>query len=153
MRLWRVTRAPFAALDGEGARIHGGRYSAPGLPVVALANEAALAVLITLRYLPPDLAGVAEDYVLGWTEVDAVPERMADDGDDRRLRDSVGLWLEERRSLLAAISSRVLPEADVVLLNPRHPDAAGVPPLRTRPFDFAACLHTPPMRERFAQGG
>lgn len=59
-------------------------------------------------------------------------------------------WLEERRGLLAAVRSRVLPEADVVLLNPLHPDAATVPPLVTRPFSFAECLHIPPMQERYA---
>jgi hypothetical protein len=58
-------------------------------------------------------------------------------------------WLEERRGLLAAVRSRVLPEADVVLMNPLHPDAARVPPLVTRPFSFAECLHTPPMLERY----
>jgi hypothetical protein len=59
-------------------------------------------------------------------------------------------WLEERRSLLAAVRPQVLPEADVVLMNPRHPDAARVPPLITRPFSFAECLHTPPMLARYS---
>ena len=49
-----------------------------------------------------------------------------------------------------ALPSRVLPEADVVMMNPRHPDAAHVPPLTTRPFSFAQCLHTPPMLGRYA---
>jgi hypothetical protein len=39
----------------------------------------------------------------------------------------------------------VLPEADVILMNPVHPDAAGVKPLVTRRFSFADCLHVPPM--------
>ena len=40
--------------------------------------------------------------------------------------------------------------ADVVLMNPLHPDAARVPPLVTRPFSFADCLHTPPMMARYS---
>jgi hypothetical protein len=88
--------------------------------------------------------------VLGWIEIDAIPERVHDaDGDDA-IRDRVTEWLQERRSLLAAVRSRVLPEADVVLMNPLHPDAAGVPPLVTRPFSFAECLHTPPMLARYS---
>jgi len=59
-------------------------------------------------------------------------------------------WLEECRSLLAAVRSQVLPEADVVLMNPLHPDAARVPPFVTRPFSFAECLHTPPMLARYS---
>ena len=71
----------------------------------------------------------------------------------RAIRDWVTEWLEARRGLLAAVHSRVLPEADVVLMNPRHPDVENVQPLVTRPFSFAECLHTPPMLARYASGG
>ena len=111
------------------------------------ASEAGLAVLVALRYLPGDPAGAPDDYVLGWTEVDATPERVPDEQGEQASRAFVTRWLEERRSLLAAVRSKVLPEADVVMMNPAHPDAARVPPLVTRPFSFAECLHTPPMRD------
>ena len=150
MKLWRLTRATYVALDGQGALLNGARYAPPGVAVVSLASEAGLAVLVALRYLPRDLQGIAEDYVLGWTGVDAVPERVPDPDEDT-IRTFVGEWLTSKRSLLAAVRSKVLPEADVVLLNPAHPDAAGVPPLITRPFDFAECLHTPPMLARFKE--
>ena len=150
MKLWRLTRAPFVALDGQGALLNGARYAPEGTRVVSLASEAGLAVLVALRYLPRDLVGIADDYVLGWTEVDAVPERVPDP-DEGRIRAFVGEWQASKRSLLAAVRSKVLPEADVVLLNPEHPDAARVPPLTTRPFDFAECLHTPPMLSRFRE--
>ena len=145
MKLWRLTRAPFVALDGEGALRNGARYAPDGVPVVSLASEAALAVLIALRYQPRDFAGIPDDYVLGWTKVAAVPERVPDEHGEDAIRAFVGAWLASRRSLLAALPSRVLPEADVVLLNPAHPAAPQVPPLTCRPFSFAECLHTPPM--------
>ena len=150
MKLWRLTRAPYVALDGKGAELYGARYAPPGLAVVSLASEAGLAVLVALRYQPRDLVGVPDDFVLGWTEVEAVPER-APDADEDTIRSFVGEWLESRRSLLAAIRSKVLPEADVVLLNPAHPAAARVPPLNTRLFSFAECLHTPPMLAAFKE--
>jgi RES domain-containing protein len=150
MRLWRLTRSGQTALDGAGAAKHGGRYSPPGAPVVNFASEAGLAVLVALRYLPGDPADAPDDYVLGWTEVDAFPERADARGDDDAIRHWVTDWLAERRSLLAAVRSRVLPEADVVLMNPLHPEAARVPPLVTRPFSFAECLHTPPMLEHYS---
>ena len=113
--------------------------------MVNFASEAGLAVLIALRYLPGDPADAPDDCVLGWTEIDAIPERVPEaDGDDA-IRVWISCWLEERRSLLAAVRSQVLPEADVVLMNPLHPDAARVRPLVTRPFSFAECLHAPPM--------
>jgi RES domain-containing protein len=145
MRLWRLTRTGRTALDGEGTLKHGGRYSPPGVPVVNFASEAGLAVLVALRYLPGDPVDAPADYVLGWTEIDATPERAPDAPGDDAIRDWVADWLEERRSLLAAVRSRVLPEADVVLLTTLHSDAARVPQLVTRPFSFAECLHTPPM--------
>src|SRR5579859_3071090 len=148
MRLWRLTRAGQRALDGAGTIAHGGRYSPPGAPVVNFASEAGLAVLVALRYLPGDPADAPDDYVLGWTEVDAVPER-APDADEETIRAFVADWIDERRSLVAAVRSRVLPEAEVVLINLQHPDATRVPPLTTRPFSFAECLHTPPMLERY----
>ena len=58
----------------RGTLKHGGRYSPPGAPVVNFASEAGLAVLVALRYLPGSPADAPDDYVLGWTEIDAVPE-------------------------------------------------------------------------------
>jgi RES domain-containing protein len=139
MRLWRLTRTGQTALDGAGTSKHGGRYSPPGAPVVNFASEAGLAVLVALRYLPGDPADAPDDCVLGWTEIDAIPESAW-----------VTCWLEERRSLLAAVRSQVLPEAGIVLMNPLHPDAARIRPLVTRPFSFAECLHTPPMLARYS---
>jgi RES domain-containing protein len=149
MRLWRLTRSGHTALDGAGTLEHGGRYSPPGVPVVNFASEAGLAVLVALRYLPGNPADAPDDYALGWTEIDSVPERVPD-ADDDAIREWVTDWLLERRGLLAAVRSQVLPEANVVLMNPLHPDAARVPPLVTRPFSFAECLHTPPMLARYS---
>jgi hypothetical protein len=53
--------------------------------------------------------------------------------------------------LLAATPSAVLPEAEIVMMNPRHPDAAKVAALTYRKFDFAACLHRPPMLGKFEE--
>jgi RES domain-containing protein len=151
MRLWRLTRSDETALDGVGTAKHGGRYSPPGVPVVNFASEPGLAVLVALRYLVGDPREAPNDYILGWTEVDATPERARDEDGDDSIRDWVSEWLEERRSLLAAVRSAVLPEADVVLMNPLHPAASGVQPLVTRAFSFAECLHTPPMLARYVR--
>jgi RES domain-containing protein len=150
MRLWRLTRASQTALDGAGTLRHGGRYSPPGSPVVNFASEAGLAVLVALRYLPAGPSEAPDDYVLGWTEIDAAPERAPESVGDDAVRAWVTEWLEERRCLLAGVRSQVLPEADVVLMNALHPDAAQVPPLVVRPFSFVECLHTPPMLARYS---
>jgi hypothetical protein len=67
---------------------------------------------------------------------DAAPADAA-----RRLRAALTLW---RGPALA----------NVRLEDPAaHPDAARVPPLVTRPFSFAECLHTPPMKARYKSEG
>lgn len=150
MKLWRLTRAVHVALDGAGPEPHGARYSSPGKPVVNLASEAGLAVLVALRYLKSDLSDAPDDMVLGWTEIDAVPEPVLGSDDESRGR-FVDDWLDSRRSLLASVPSRVLPEGDIVMMNPLHRDAAKVPPLVIRPFSFAETLHTPPMLGKLGQ--
>lgn len=149
MKLWRLCRKPHVALDGAGAIKFGGRYSSPGRAVVSFASEAGLAVLVTLRYVLPVGLDDHDDYVLGWTTVDVEPDRIADDLSRDATKTYVDNWLETRRSLLAVVRSKVLPEADIILLNPLHPDAVQVPPLATRPFSFFECLHTPPMLDTF----
>ena len=69
MKLWWLTRAPYVALGGA-------RYAPSDVPVVSLASEAGLAVLVALRYQPRGLQGIPDDFVLGWTQVAAVPERV-----------------------------------------------------------------------------
>ena len=98
MKLWRLTRAPFLALDGSGPELHGGRWTSPGLPVVNFASEASLAILVVLRYLPRDLAGIDTDYHLGWTQTDATPERLAYHRDAAIKRERGDDWLQSTRS-------------------------------------------------------
>jgi hypothetical protein len=71
-----LTRAPFVPLDGARAELYGARHASPGRPLVNFTSEAGLPMLVALRYLPGDLAGIDEDYVLGWTEVAVEPERL-----------------------------------------------------------------------------
>src|SRR5258705_11810063 len=111
MRLWRLTRTGQTALDGAGTSKHGSRYSPPGAPVVNFASEAGLAVLVALRYLPGDPADAPGDYVLGWTEIDAIPESVRDAQGDEAIRDWVTDWLGGRRGLPAAGGCQVLPRA------------------------------------------
>jgi hypothetical protein len=81
-----------------------------------------------------------------------IPERVRNARGDDAIRAWVARWLKERRSLLAPVQSQVLPEADVVLMNPLHLDAARVRPLVTRPSaspsasTFHRCSRPTPVR-------
>jgi RES domain-containing protein len=57
MRVYRVCSAAYASLDGEGARLYGGRWNSPGLAIVYTASSLSLAILETrvhLRRIPVD---------------------------------------------------------------------------------------------------
>lgn len=149
MKLWRLTRNEHLALDGNGALQFGGRYSSPGRPIVSFASEAGLAVLVALRYWQGGGELNEAGYVLGWTSTDAVPERVPSELADTAKRAFVDEWAAAGRSLLIAVQSAVLPEADVILMNAQHPEARTIAPLSTRPFSFAECLHRPPMLEQY----
>jgi RES domain-containing protein len=110
VKLWRLVRPGHEALDGEGARRLGGRYASAGRPIVPFASEAALAVLIAMRYVEPDGEAWQAEYRLGWTQSDALPERLPERLDDAGKTAWVDAWAQGQRSLLAALPSAVLPE-------------------------------------------
>ena len=61
MRLWRITREPYQALDGEGAKRNGGRWNSEGVPVVYLSPALSLAALEYLVHI--DIEDVPDDLV------------------------------------------------------------------------------------------
>lgn len=127
MRVWRLTRRPFANLSGEGARRHGGRWTSPGRPVVYTAESPALALLEVLVHLDltPDL--LPTDYVI--MEVD-VPDDVSrsqvsrDEAASSSPRVIGDAWLAESSASMLAVPSVIVPQLSNYLLNPTHGDAA-----------------------------
>jgi RES domain-containing protein len=123
MLAWRLCREPFATLTGEGARRYGGRWNAPGRPVVYAASNAALAVLEVRVHLDLPLNLLPDDYVLLTIELDdpvveqvtSVPADPGAFGDD---------WLREQRTPVLQVPSLIVPESANLLLNPAHSAAA-----------------------------
>ncbi len=147
--LWRVCRAPFAALDGEGARLYGGRWNPAGLAVVYTATSLALAALETLAHTDPDL--VPDDLVALRIETGGLDVPMLDDralpegwrtgGGESRNQAFGEKWVSSARSALLLLPSALLPGAAApaeanVLLAPGHPDAARVRIAEQLPFAF-----------------
>jgi RES domain-containing protein len=132
---WRVCRAVHADLSGAGAERHGGRWNSPGLPVVYLAGQSALAVLEVRVHLdlPPEL--IPADYVLLRVKLpaDSVEECATLATDPRAAGDA---WLRSGRSAVLRVPSVLVPDAWNLLLNPRHPRAAAAEVERSEPFRF-----------------
>jgi RES domain-containing protein len=127
MRVWRLTRRPFADLSGEGARRYGGRWTSPGKAVVYTAESPSLALLEVLVHLDltPDL--LPAHYVMMEIEVPDDAWRLdiaslpADHPDPRAAGDA---WLAGGVESVLAVSSVVVPRQTNYLLSPLHPDAA-----------------------------
>jgi RES domain-containing protein len=128
-------------MDGEGARLWGGRWNSVGAPVVYLSDSLALATLEVLVHLPrverqkgeiPPYLAVALDVQDHHIDDPGYPPGIPSD-ETQALGDS---WLASRSSLALLVPSRVIPLERNVLLNPRHPAISEVTIALTEPFVF-----------------
>lgn len=144
-RVFRVCRARYACLDGEGAKRAGGRWNSPGKSVVYMAESVALAVLENLVHLS------RRDFPTGYVSVAAVlPDGisfMEEDVLRRRppLRDLAteelgNWWWESRRSAVLQVPSFVVSGAYNYLLNPEHPEFSAIQVEPPAIFHFDARL-------------
>lgn len=128
---WRLVkpRHAAAAFDGEGARLHGGRWNSPGTRVAYASDSIALAALEVLAHLqstavlqayflvslrfPEESVEVLEQAALParWRRFPSPPENQAIG--DR--------WVAEGRSLILRVPSALVPAAANFLINPSHP--------------------------------
>jgi RES domain-containing protein len=142
VRLWRLTKEQFLpGLDGEGARLAGGRWNSPGLPVVYCSSSLALAALEALVNIPRlrRRAGELQPLIAVALEVDEAA--IVDPGFPRTQHVAVSraagdAWLRSASSLGLSVPSRIIPLERNVLLNPRHPGMAEVTVTLTEPFVF-----------------
>ncbi len=129
--IYRVCRARYARLDGEGARLAGGRWNSPGRAVVYMAESVALAVLENLVHMS------LQDFPIGYVCVAAVlPDSLnIATEQDLRLRadlrelssqDLGDWWIDSKESAVLEVSSAVVADEHIHLLNPAHPEFARI---------------------------
>lgn len=145
MIVWRLTRSAFRTLDGEGARLAGGRWNTEGRAVVYASSTLALAALEYLVHVDPedvpdDLVALRVELPAGAREkrvdpTDLPPDwnRVPDHPACRALGDR---WIEAGAALALRVPSAIVPEEENVLLDPRHPDAGRLKITRQRRFAF-----------------
>lgn len=147
MIVWRIARQKYQRLDGEGARLNGGRWNSEGRPVVYASATLSLAALEYLVHVEPLLAPsdlvaveieVLDDRDAGaqadpsrfppgdWQRYPA-PEWQAELGD---------MWLDDGTFLWLAVPSVIVPGEYNVLINPRHSRMDEVRVLSAHSFGF-----------------
>jgi RES domain-containing protein len=147
MLVYRLVKARYAerALDGAGAKTHGGRWNGKGTAMVYASDSVALSALELLVHLQRQ--GLLNAYVLFTLSVpdsrvmvldrtllpadwrrDPPPASTAAIGDE---------WVASGLSPALSVPSTLIPQQSNILLNPGHPDFAAVAAEATRePFDF-----------------
>ena len=142
MRIWRLTEERHSpGLDGEGARLWGGRWNSVGEPVVYLSASLALAALEVLVHLPriERQKGALPSYLAIGLDVpdDLIEDSGQPPGIPSNETQTIGdKWLRSMKSLALSVPSRVIPLERNVLLNPRHPAMADVGIALAEPFVF-----------------
>ena len=143
--LWRIARRPYA-LDrvGAGARDSGGRWNAVGTAVIYAGRTIGIAALEKFVHLagvvPPDLVLVRVVVPDGASsETPAIADLPADWNALRHGPLSVQFgtrWARQKRSLVLYVPSAIIPEESIGVLNPNHPEFAGVRIVVEREFRY-----------------
>lgn len=138
MIVYRLTSARFPRCDGEGARLYGGRWNSPGRAVVYAAATQSLAALEILAHT----AALGEDYVVIAIELPAgLAAEEARRGDLPRwdlagTREKGDQWLEQGRTVVLRVPSKVVPAEAIYVINPAHPDFPRLRIAQPEPFRF-----------------
>jgi RES domain-containing protein len=129
VRLYRIADERFGPENGEGARIHGGRWNSPGRAVIYSCTTYAGAMLEKLvhtgRQIPkhqvcvtfeaPDTLPVTTlsvEKLAGWQWADFLVSRSA-----------VDAWLQRQESPILLVPSVIFEVERNALINPAHPEA------------------------------
>jgi RES domain-containing protein len=145
MRVWRLARRVYSALDGEGARRAGGRWNSPGVPVVYTSSALSLAVLELLAHTDPDLLPndlyafeieVPGSLTPRLLDVSTLPSNWRQIPNHPACRAIGDDWLKARSHALLGVPSAVIPEELNYLINPAHPDTGRIKVVRSRPFSL-----------------
>lgn len=141
---FRITRAPYADLTGEGARLAGGRWNRPGRAAVYASESRALCALESLVHMrpnrvPPDLVLLRIDIPESvsqetWT-ANKLPKGWTGIGDDAT-RDRGDAWLESAQAAVLWAPSAIVQQEMNAIINPMHPDHRNMRIAESTPFTF-----------------
>jgi len=129
---WRIVKKRYAgsAFDGEGARLFGGRWNSPGVPVVYVASTRSLAVLEMAVHL--DRSTLLSSFVLipckfderlvTFAAHDRLPAQWRRDPPPPELAQIADAWVKAAQSAVLVVPSAIIEEETNFLLNPAHLD-------------------------------
>lgn len=145
MRVWRITRQRYVKLDGEGARLNGGRWNSVGVAAVYASETLALAALeylvhVDVEDVPSDLCAlklaVPDDAPLEEVALGDLPSDWNRVEDHPACTGRGDQWARTGAALVLRVPSVVIPAEHNYLLNSRHPLMEKVRVVSTETFAF-----------------
>ena len=155
MIVWRIASLGHAALDGEGARVYGSRWTPRGLSAVFASATLSLAALERFVHTDPDLEPtdlvaieirfksairtehlVISDLPANWREYPA-PVELTSLGER---------WLRAGRTVALSVPSAVVPRERNVIINPAHRDFGKLTVAQPEPFSYDPRMWKTPTR-------
>jgi RES domain-containing protein len=141
--VYRICSSAYPKNDGEGAKLHGGRWNHKGTPLLycgSTVSLCALEVLANSEKLPKDMIVIAAE----------IPDRLQvpeySEGDlpidwnapipPLLTKDLGTTWAKSRTSLAISVPSAIVPDERNYLVNPLHPDFSKIKFSHPRPFVF-----------------
>ena len=149
IRAWRIvkTRHVAAAFTGDGARLHGGRWNAPGVPVVYTSGSQALAALELLVHLNPpvtfSLAAIPVEFdasLIARIDRGKLPADWRAEPVPASTRALGDEWVRSGAAAVLEVPSVIIPAESNYVLNPRHPHFSQVRVGAAEAFVFDARL-------------
>ena len=147
--VWRIaTESPaYPANDtrGTGAKMTGGRWNSPGVPLLYCASSVSLAVLETLSHLQTsDLPfnrcvvriDIPDELWLNRLRLTPLPGawNVVPHGISSALAGDA--WAASLSSTLLEVPSVIVPEEINILINPQHPDCAHITATTVRRWEY-----------------
>lgn len=131
-------------MDGEGARIHGGRWNPPGIAAVYLADSRALAALEILVHASRDAIGLEwavleveiPDKLIGSVDLADLPDGWNSQPSSFQARAIGAKWISEGKQVALRLPSAIIPEETAIILNPEHGKISQVEVSAPRDFPF-----------------
>jgi RES domain-containing protein len=145
VRVHRICRKAQQKLDGEGARLYGGRWNSPGQAAVYASGTLSLAAIEYLIHIDPadvpgDLVALAievpDDVEVEVVEAKDLPSSWERTVEHPACRKAGDTWLRNGKALVLQVPSAPIPGEVNFLLNPAHPAMPKVKIAGKRRFAF-----------------
>jgi RES domain-containing protein len=143
---WRLVKTRFLhnAFDGDGARLYGGRWNSPGVPVVYTSATASLAVLELFANIQRSellvsyslLSCSFDETLVSQVRTTDLPMHLRQSPAPAELQAIGDEWLQSGRSAVLQVPSSIIEHESNYLLNPTHRGFKRIKQSTPEPFTF-----------------